>query len=1038
MNRFEQLAVRASTIDELLSDAFETLPGQKGDSDAAARRLAAWCRSCASGDWEMFARRLERDGLSFERVLARFATVRRAPGAPPPVWLADAAWIDEALRQTGADEAAAGDLPFGHLFVSLVEEADRRLWAGIDPDPGTLTVDARRSLRRTLLDELSRLCSGALFERFAVDRKYRPFVSTMRATGWQQLLAEKPVLLRLIATVVRQWIDTTRELILRLDADLPLLRREILRQDAQVGIARIDGGLSDPHNSGRSVQVVVFEDGSRIVYKPKDLRLDAAWQDLVERLNGAGAPVDLKAVRVLVRDGYGWTEFIDHVACADGAGFALFFRRAGAWLALFHSFASTDMHEENMIAAGDHPVPIDLEMILQASAPENESEFPERKAFDLASRRISESVMMTGLLPAYGRSPENVVYELGGLMGQRGPVRMRAWQDINTDTMRRSQVTQPGERLKNLPHCAGEDARLGDHIDDLVAGFEEHATFLRRQDWLFDGFAGLPVRKVVRPTRFYYLLQFRLKDHRAMDDGVAWSAQADFAARLADWDRVQDPLWPLQAAERAALVELNIPHFVSPADDDLISSSTGPSVRTGAVCGLERARARFARMDGEDIAWQSEVIRQSTGSVPRSTTTSKLPTARLVDAAGDVSFIAEAGAIFENIARLAIRSGPGAAWVGLDWLGDSDVSQLVPLGPDLYNGAPGVAVFLAAYARQTGDARARDLALAALAGVRRDLRSAGAARLTRALGIGGAAGLGSVLYALTLVSEFLGSDEVMADARAIATLFSDDLIAADKSLDVVGGSAGAILALLRLHRATQAERALERAMKCGDHLLGQPRIGSNGQRSWAAQGLEAKLLNGMSHGAAGYAYALSALAAASGAARFADAARECIAFENASYSAERGNWPDFRSTPGKTAISWPCQWCHGATGVGLARAATLRQGMLDAPGLRADVERALLGIEQNWPHRLDTLCCGTLGSIEFLNEAAGALGMDELRDRAGQRLAKVLASAAATGDYRFGFGSKRFNLGLFRGLSGVGYTLLRGLDRSLPNVLIWK
>ena len=46
---YERLIVRAATIDELLSADFEPLPGQKGDTDVAARRLAAWCRSCASG-----------------------------------------------------------------------------------------------------------------------------------------------------------------------------------------------------------------------------------------------------------------------------------------------------------------------------------------------------------------------------------------------------------------------------------------------------------------------------------------------------------------------------------------------------------------------------------------------------------------------------------------------------------------------------------------------------------------------------------------------------------------------------------------------------------------------------------------------------------------------------------------------------------------------------------------------------------------------------------------------------------------------------
>ena len=61
------------------------------------------------------------------------------------------------------------------------------------------------------------------------------------------------------------------------------------------------------------------------------------------------------------------------------AGFALFFRRAGAWLALLHVFAATDMHQENMIACGDHPVPIDLETILQPSADEHKMPTPKAR-----------------------------------------------------------------------------------------------------------------------------------------------------------------------------------------------------------------------------------------------------------------------------------------------------------------------------------------------------------------------------------------------------------------------------------------------------------------------------------------------------------------------------------------------------------------------------------------------------------------------------------------------------------------------------------
>jgi lantibiotic modifying enzyme len=259
----------------------------------------------------------------------------------------------------------------------------------------------------------------------------------------------------------------------------------------------------------------------------------------------------------------------------------------------------------------------------------------------------------------------------------------------------------------------------------------------------------------------------------------------------------------------------------------------------------------------------------------------------------------------------------------------------------------------------------------------------------------------------------------------------------------MGGAAGAILALLRLHRDTQSDVALARAVRCGEHLLARDRIGDARRRSWIGQGFGGSPLNGMSHGAAGFAYALASLAAASGREQFADAASECIAFEDQTYDPARHNWPDLR-VAGQPV--WPCQWCHGAPGIGLARLATARRiganAALDAKlgGTRvaADIDNAVESVKQAWPGQLDTLCCGTLGGIEFLCEAADRVGAREISELAARRLAAVLASAAATGDYRWNSGKRQFNLGLFRGLAGVGYTLLRRVDRSLPNVLIWE
>ena len=148
---FERLIVRAATIDELLSDDFEALPGQKGDADPAARRLAAWCQSCASGDWLLFARRLERDRLSMAEALARFATVRRRDCAPVPAWIHDAIWIEAALQSPRRDDAVAapGDAepcPFEHLFTPVVDHAGALLWAGIGGRAAGNLTEARARL----------------------------------------------------------------------------------------------------------------------------------------------------------------------------------------------------------------------------------------------------------------------------------------------------------------------------------------------------------------------------------------------------------------------------------------------------------------------------------------------------------------------------------------------------------------------------------------------------------------------------------------------------------------------------------------------------------------------------------------------------------------------------------------------------------------------------------------------------------------------------------------------------------------------------
>ena len=247
---YHRVLLRAATVDELLSDAFEVVPAQKGDTELAARRLAAWCRACTNGDWLLFERRLERDRLSISQVLTKFSSVRLGQTVPLPQWITDAIWIEQAFQQPtdAAEPVQSEPCAFEHLFVPVIREAVGRFRTSIDGRAfDNLSDSADACLRMTLLRELSSLSAPAIYECFNKQRKaeqlagyvapspkdevttfYDRFIADMKAAGLRRLFEEKPVLLRLIATIVRQWIDTSCELVIRLGTDSPAIRQEQL------------------------------------------------------------------------------------------------------------------------------------------------------------------------------------------------------------------------------------------------------------------------------------------------------------------------------------------------------------------------------------------------------------------------------------------------------------------------------------------------------------------------------------------------------------------------------------------------------------------------------------------------------------------------------------------------------------------------------------------------------------------------------------------------------------------------------------------
>jgi type 2 lantibiotic biosynthesis protein LanM len=1035
MPRATDFELSALTLDEILSADYVCVPDAVADH-LADTRLNRWCAICADGDSNIFHKRLLRDGLSLADVRARFAGVDRRPGCVEPSWVAECRNVLDSLkRDSNHDVPGMADHAFGPLLAPVVataiREVDERCEFG---DEQQISAGARANIVSDLWRRVEQLCALPLYRQFlewrgsATAPRFEDFIQFMRSQGFDALFATYPPLLRLLTLQRKQWIEAYAEFVARLRADraaLSALEPSITQTSVLTGVTC---GLSDPHDGGRTVLIATFDHTARVVYKPKDLGADQVIEEFLERVRDRGFEVPLRIPRHLARAGYGWTACIENVACQTPAEVDEYFRRAGAWLGFLYLLCATDMHMENLIACRSDPVPVDFETLFQGVSRRPKSVGAAAEAAWLANASLERSVLAVGLLPVYTRLDDQTILSVGGLEPSTVVTNQIVWRDLNSMSMRPEKVQATSTTAANLPTFHGATVTIDGHRGSIVAGFRLALEFANSTRDAIAAFvnehasASLIVRRVLRPTRFYYLLLRRLNDFRSMTDAVTWSMQVEFIARLYDWEDETPEHWPLFAAERDALTQLNIPAFRLRAD-----AVGALHIETGMRSSLDR----IASLSNETIAQQLRMV--ATAIRMKSTDDFEPVAAATARAAAPANL---PDVVYRHLCERAFRGRNAAAWLSLEFQDRRHASaQIASIGFDLYGGACGIGLFMAAYARVRGSSEAAEMARASITHVASILRSANSRRIWRSIGSGGGVGVGSIVYGLATIAELLDDADALDAAVTAADLLTEEAIREDRHFDLIAGVAGTSLALCKLHRATGTSALLDRAVHCLDHLESQrPRDGA----LWSCSEFEHRPLTGVAHGASGYALAFSRLFAATRIERYREIARSCVDFENEHFDGTRRNWPDLRPDPHSQQHQWPIQWCYGASGIGYARIAMAADGSMTHGDATRDVRHAAATTLAATDYSNDSLCCGVAGQADFLLEAGRYLEDRALARAGSTRLAAIAERWSAAGDARWDLGTKEYNLALFRGVAGIGYVALRAENPELPRVLVWE
>ncbi len=1053
--------------------------------------LAAWVNAVAPDQAINWHKRLEWSGNSIDD--AAWAVNPRADAVPDePSWLPVLEGLQQACRH-GAPSASSDAtpnggrlLPFDELWQPVGDWALHRLCSRLPAGAlERVAPEALRCLRQSLLARLSRLTDQALYDLFCEYRGsgasllaslgggdsgesppardvYRAFVERHRASGLTDVLDRYPVLGRLLATAVQQWFEAGEELLRRLHRDRVLVA-DVFGIAAGARLIRIDLDLSDPHRGGRSVAALHFasEDMAyaKIVYKPRDMRVDAAYQAFLRGLNELAGEPRFRVLAVLARDGYGFMEYVDYRPCRDERELEAFYRNAGRLLAVLYVLGCTDCHNENLIAGHDQLVLIDVETLLQGDAV--------HAAGDV-EQKLAQSVMRVGLLPRWlfknagGHVRALDSSALGIAPPPSATIAEPGWVATNSDRMHWGNVERQSPVPASCPVAVARPDVLATFARQICDGFAEqmrtflhHANDLLAPGALLARFGDLPRRVVLRPTQVYAAIQLQALQPDALRDAVVYGAKLEQLSRRYVISDEKPRDWAVFESELRQMEQLDVPYFEQTIGSDVLHFPDGSEPIAGFLrtSGLSACRERLERLDEADIAFQLQLVRgaiEAHGLRAAPLATSGRTHAPLKPGAPvpatDLRLsreqrLTEALRLATQLQHGALRGGNGSPeWLGLDLGPDGERFVFGLVGPSLYGGRTGIALFLSVLAQRLerdggfeAQARAlRDDARAAMSAVLETAASDDAFALSRSLrdqplGLTGTGGL--LLGALALDRSGLRpqSGTYTELAKRLAAALTAARIHDDTHLDVTSGCAGLIGPLLMLAGAEGAARRGDSApfalaIACGDRIVAQ----QTADGAWPNADAK-RSLTGFSHGAAGISAALARLHRMTGADRFLTAARRGLDYERTHFVAARGNWPDFRTTG--RAERFMNTWCHGAPGIALSRLC-LRMTSLWDERAHEELAVAFATTLQDDVH-VDQLCCGEFGRAAILDVATACGLGTQWVDAAGRMRARsVRAAERRDGAYRlFSAVDAQVNVpGLFTGSAGIGLGLLAADD----------
>lgn len=373
-----------------------------------------------------------------------------------------------------------------------------------------IVAQLSKTTYKCLIIEMDNYKKNNSLSALSSSERYLEFIKNNYSTAEQisTFYCKYPVLARLLTERVMNLISAIEEMLLNLN-NYYNDYNDILKLNSN-NIIDIKCFQGDTHNRGKSVTTITFDNEEKLIYKPRNSNIEKAFYEFINYFNATSNLKELYINAAFYEKNFTIEKYVENMPCKNVEEVEEFYYRFGEIIVLTSLLHGSDFHSENIIAFNKYPVIVDYETLF--------TQFIDSQTEELGSviKDYDNDILntsATALLPleALNNNLENKGIDVSGLSGGDDcplPAKILVIKNLYTDMMHYELDYIKKGKDKNRPILNDEVQKFNNYKDFIYAGFQDTLKYIIKNkselsEFIKITFGNLDVRQVLKPTAIY-------------------------------------------------------------------------------------------------------------------------------------------------------------------------------------------------------------------------------------------------------------------------------------------------------------------------------------------------------------------------------------------------------------------------------------------------------------------------------------------------------------------------------------------------------